>query len=71
VVDLSGVDIVTTPAISMFLAATVLVKRSGGRIIFTRSQPPVSQVLQRLKLHGVLQTALNLDEAIAQVRQPE
>jgi anti-anti-sigma factor len=68
VVDLTAVEIVTTPALSMFLSAASVAKQSGGRLIFTESQPPVRDVLRRLRLHAVLRTVPGLTEAIKEAR---
>jgi len=68
VVDLTGVDMVTTPALSLFIAAAHAVRGSGGAIAFAESPPPVRDVLQRLRLQSVLHTVPSLDEAIAQTR---
>lgn len=68
VVDLTHVEIVTTPAISMFIAAAASAAQTGGRIVFTESPPPVRDVLRRLRLHAVLVTANGLVDAIRMVR---
>jgi anti-anti-sigma factor len=68
-VDLTDVDMVTTPALSMFLAAASAVKNSGGRIIFTESRPPVRDILKRLRLHSVLHTIPGYEEALAEARR--
>jgi anti-anti-sigma factor len=65
VVDLTGVDIVTTPALSMFIAAANHAKNSGGKIVFTQATPPVRDILRRLRLTQVLTTVPGLDDAIA------
>jgi anti-anti-sigma factor len=67
VVDLTGVEMVTTPAISMFIAAANYAKEHGGQIVFTESPPPVRDVLNRLRLHQVLRTCTGLDNAIREV----
>jgi anti-anti-sigma factor len=69
VVDLTGVDFVTTPALSMFIAAANSAKQTGGRIIFTETQPPVRDVLNRLRLHAILRTVPGLEEAISHARE--
>jgi len=69
VVDLTSVDMVTTPAISMFIAAANTVRASGGRLIFTESPPPVHDILRRLRLHSVLETVCGLQEAIDRIRR--
>lgn len=68
VVDLTAVDMVTTPALSMFIAAANEAKTTGGRLIFTESSPPVRDVLKRLRLTSVLKTVTGLEEAIKTVR---
>lgn len=68
-VDLTEVEMVTTPALSMFLAAASAAKASGGRLIFTESRPPVRDILKRLRLHSVLQTIAGYEEALAEARR--
>ena len=68
VVDLTNVEIVTTPALSMFIAAANQAKHSGGKIVFTQATPPVRDVLRRLRLSSILVTVPGLDDAIAQAR---
>lgn len=68
VVDLTGVDMVSTPALSMFIDAANITKATGGRIVFTETRPPVRDVLKRLRLHSVLKTVVGLDHAVATVR---
>ena len=67
-VDLTEVEMVTTPALSMFLAAASTAKNSGGRLIFTESRPPVRDILKRLRLHSVLHTVPGYEEALAEAR---
>jgi anti-sigma B factor antagonist len=68
VVDLTGVDIVTTPALSMFIAAATEARNTGGRLVFTESTPPVKDILKRLRLTSVLKTVPGLEDAIKTVR---
>ena len=68
-VDLTEVEMVTTPALSMFLAAASAAKQSNGRLIFTESRPPVRDILKRLRLHSVLQTIAGYEEALAEARR--
>jgi len=68
VVDLTGVDMVTTPALSLFISAANAAKSSGSHLIFTESRPPVRDVLKRLRLHSVLRTVSGLEDAIAAAR---
>jgi anti-anti-sigma factor len=68
VVDLGEVEMVTTPGLSMFIAAASRAKRSGGKLVFTEAKPPVSEILDRLRLSTVLTTVASLDQAITQAR---
>lgn len=68
VVDLSGVDILTTPALSMFVAAASDARDSGGRIVFAAAGPNVRALLERLRLTLVLHTADDMEQAMAEVR---
>jgi anti-anti-sigma factor len=67
-VDLAAVDILTTPAISMFIAATRTANRHGGRIVFTQSNPRVADVLHRLRLDAVLRTIPSFEEAVSALK---
>ena len=69
VVDLSNVNMVTTPALSMFIAASQSAKESGGRLVFAHAVPHVRQVVERLRLQRVLHTVEGLDEAMQAARQ--
>jgi anti-anti-sigma regulatory factor len=68
VVDLTSVDILTTPAISMFIAAAKTARESGGAITFTESPPPVRDILNRLRLHSILHTVSDVRHAIDEMR---
>ncbi|MGE5608030.1 MAG: STAS domain-containing protein [Bacillota bacterium] len=68
VVDLGEVEMVTTPGLSMFIAAASRAKQSGGKLVFTEAKPPVSEILDRLRLNTVLTTVPTLDQAISQAR---
>ena len=69
VVDLSGVDVLNTPAIAMFLGAHRMVQKGGGRLIFTGIQGPVDEVLRRCRLDTVLTIVPGMQEAIEWAKQ--
>jgi anti-anti-sigma factor len=69
VLDLSNVDFLTTPAISMFLDGAKSLKDTGGRIIATGPQPRVGEVLKRLRLDTLLPVAATIDEGVKRVRK--
>lgn len=69
VLDLSNVDFLTTPAISMFLDAAKTLKCTGGRIVATGPQPRVGEVLKRLRLDNLLPVTATVDEGVQQLKQ--
>jgi anti-anti-sigma factor len=69
VIDLAGVDAVTTPAISMFLAASRSTEKAGGRVIFTGVRGLIADILHRCRLDAILTIATSMDAAIARARQ--
>jgi anti-anti-sigma factor len=69
VLDLSNVEFLTTPAISMFLDAAKSLKGSGGRIVATGPQPRVGEVLKRLRLDTLLPVSANVAEGVRQLKQ--
>ena len=69
IIDLSNVDFLTTPAITMFLEAAHNLKGTGGKIGVTGPQPKVGDILKRLRLHSVLQTIPGYEEALAEARR--
>jgi anti-anti-sigma factor len=69
VVDLTGIELITTPALSMFIGASHIAKASGGKLILTETTPPVRTVLDRLRLHKVLQLVEGVNNALAEARK--
>jgi anti-anti-sigma factor len=69
ILDLSLVDFLTTPAISMFLDAARALKTSGGRIVATGPQPRVDQVLKRLRLESLLPVVASIPEGVERLKQ--
>ena len=68
IVDLAQVDMLTTPAITMFIAASRACRQNGGHMVFTQSSPRVSNLLHLLRLDDVLDTAPEFLDAICQVK---
>jgi anti-anti-sigma factor len=69
VIDLSGVDMLNTPAIAMFLGAHRAMKQVGGRLIFTGIQGMVEELLRRCRLDTVLTIVPDVDQAVEWARQ--
>lgn len=68
VVDLTGVEMVTTPALSMFIDAANFLKSNGGKVVFTETTEPVRDVLRRLRLTLILRTVEGMEKAKAEAR---
>jgi stage II sporulation protein AA (anti-sigma F factor antagonist) len=68
VVDLSNVDFLSTPAISMFLDAARSLKSSGGRIVATGPQPRIGEMLKRLRLESILPVTRTVEEGVEQMK---
>ncbi len=68
IVDLAQVDMLTTPAIAMFIASSRACQKNGGHMVFTQSSPRITNLLHRLRLDDVLETAPELLDAICQVK---
>ncbi len=64
VVDLHGVDLLTTPGISMLLAAERELKQAKGRLVLSGVRGMADEVLRRCKLHTVLSVAPTLEAAV-------
>jgi len=69
VLDLSNVDFLTTPAISMFLDAAKCLKGTGGRIVASGPQPRVEEVLKRLRLDMLLPVAAAVEEGVKRAQK--
>lgn len=68
VVDLSGVDMIATPGISLLLTAHQRVKAAGGRFVITGTRELVYDALRRCRLDTVL-TLRPLDEAVRKAKE--
>ena len=69
VIDLSNVDFLTTPAITMFLEAAHTLKHTGGKIGVTGPQPKVGDILKRLRLETMLPVYGSVQEGIQKVKR--
>ena len=68
VVDLREVDLITTPGITLMLAATQRLRRTGGRVVFTAASGVVLDLLHRCRLDEVLELAKSEPEAFERAR---
>jgi anti-anti-sigma factor len=68
VLDLTNVDYVSTPAITMFLDAARTLRGTGGRMVATGARPQVGEVLRRLRLDDVLPVTRTVGEGVERVR---
>jgi len=69
IVDLSGVDMVATPGITMLLAADRSLKDAGGKMILTGTQDFVQEVIHRCRLDLLWTVIRDPNEAIRQAGQ--
>ena len=69
VIDLSNVDFLTTPAITMFLEAAHTLKHTGGKIGVTGPQPKINDILKRLRLESMLPVYASVAEGIQKVKR--
>jgi anti-sigma B factor antagonist len=69
VIDLSNVEFLATPAITMFLEAAHSLKDTGGRIVAAGPQPRVGEVLRRLRLDSLLPVANTVDEGVRKLKK--
>jgi anti-anti-sigma factor len=69
IVDLTNVDFLTTPAITMFLEAAHTLKHTGGKIGVTGPQPKVGDILKRLRLETMLPVYASVQEGIQKVKR--
>ena len=68
VVDLSDVDMLTTPGISMLVAANQRIAGSGGRVVVTGASGFVDDLLRRCRLDQVLKVVDGLKDAVKVAR---
>jgi anti-sigma B factor antagonist len=68
VLDLTNVDYLSTPAITMFLDAARTLRGTGGRIVATGARPHVGEVLRRLRLDEILPVTRTVGEGVRRVR---
>src|SRR5690348_3573088 len=57
VVDLSDVDLVTTPGLTLIISTTQRLRDTRGRVIFAGARGGVLDVLRRCKLDEVIEIA--------------
>jgi anti-anti-sigma factor len=69
IIDLTNVDFLTTPAITMFLEAAKALKGTGGKIGVTGPQPRVGDILKRLRLENLLPVYASVQDGIAKVKR--
>jgi anti-sigma B factor antagonist len=69
VVDLSDVPVVTTPGLSLLLAAARRMQSAGGRLVITGTRGRVDDLLRRCRLDAVLNMVPDPDEAIRKARE--
>ena len=70
VVDLSDVNLLATPGITMLLTAQRAVSQAGGRLIVTGTKGFVDELLRRCRLDAVLNIVPLPSDAMRQAHEP-
>jgi anti-anti-sigma factor len=65
VVDLAGVDLITTPGLTLIISTTKRLRDTRGRVVFASAQGGVRELLRRCRLDEILELAGNREEALA------
>jgi anti-anti-sigma factor len=68
VVDLAGVDLITTPGLTLIISAMKRLRKTSGRVVFSSARPTVMDLLRRCRLDEVLELAADRDEAIEKAK---
>ena len=68
VVDLSAVDFLATPGVTMLLTASRRLAETGGRLVAAAATPAVDQVIRRCRLDGVLRLTPTVAEGIVRAK---
>lgn len=69
VMDLSDVEVMTTPGLSLLLMTARRVEKTGGRMVLTGTRGRVYDLLRRCRLDGVLNIVHDADEAVRKARE--
>ena len=68
VVDLGGVDLITTPGLALIISTTKRLRDTQGRVVFTSPKGIVRDLLHRCRLDEVLELAGSRDEAMEKAK---
>ena len=66
VVDLSNVEILNTPAISLFISSVMYQREHGGKVVFTGTEGTIDRLLKLCKLDAVMCVVNDRAAAIAE-----
>jgi anti-anti-sigma factor len=67
VLDLRGLDFLSSLGIRLLLSAARVVTRRGGKVVLFGAQPMVAEVLDAMALDSVLPRVATEDEALARL----
>jgi anti-anti-sigma factor len=68
VVDIEGVDLITTPGLALIIATTKRLRDTRGRVVFSAAKGGVRDLLKRCRLDEVLDLALDQAEAMEKAK---
>jgi len=66
VIDLSKVEMLATPAITMFMGAMMFQRNNNGRVIFTGTEGAIDKLLRICRLDLIMTIVHGTDAAVAQ-----
>jgi anti-anti-sigma factor len=69
VIDLSNVEMLNTPALTLFVGAVMFQRTRGGRVVFTGVEEVIQRLLKVCKLDTVLCIVKDRTAAIAEARR--
>jgi anti-sigma B factor antagonist len=66
VIDLSSIEMLNTPALTLFVGAVMFQRSRGGRVVFTGIEDVIQRLLKVCKLDTVLCVVKDRNAAIAE-----
>lgn len=71
VVDLAGVDLITTPGLALIIFTDKRLRNTKGRVVFTAPSEGIRNLLRRCRLDEVLEIAGDREQAMEKAKRDE
>ena len=68
VVDLAGVDLITTPGLTLIISTTKRLRDTHGRVVFTAARGIVLDLIKRCRLDAVLELEGDPKQAVEKAK---